>query len=341
VFVQQALKQIKESVGDQEFSFKTSKDTDANQLQSETECLSILGEEINKTRIIYFTKEMQQAAKHTYSFKFNKNELKDYASKAGVIKQRGLVHYNKKGISDFMILIDEEDEVKFEKQRDLLKKYLGIGGGGIKLEIKKTEQESDEEFGEISDLPPSIAPSNGSNNFRGGTFGCTRILTDPIPSRIAKFSSRCNSVYKKGIYYRYHAGIDVSMPFGTEIKSILSGTVESEPIKNDFDKKGLGSNIIIKSKTKTGIVIYYHYCHLLQSSLNLKKGDIVKRGQVIAVTGKTGNIATIKGIETNLIQQHCHIEVYEGEGNWSNKDKRVNPKKYLNNFLKAKIEQYE
>jgi GH24 family phage-related lysozyme (muramidase) len=72
---------------------------------------------------------MQQTAKHTYSFKFNKNDLKDYENKVDAKKQRGLVHYNKKGISDFMILIDEEDEVKFEKQRELLKKYLGIGGG--------------------------------------------------------------------------------------------------------------------------------------------------------------------------------------------------------------------
>jgi len=127
VFVQQALKQIKESVGDQEFSFNTSKETYASQLTSETACLSILGEGIKNTRIVYFTKEMQQTTKHTYSFKFNKQALKDYTSKEGVIKQRGLAHYNKKGISDFMILIDEDDEVKFEKQRELLKKYLGIG----------------------------------------------------------------------------------------------------------------------------------------------------------------------------------------------------------------------
>jgi hypothetical protein len=78
---------------------------------------------------------MQQTAKHTYSFKFNKNDLKDYENKVDAKKQRGLVHYNKKGISDFMILIDEEDEVKFEKQRELLKKYLGIGGEGDGSEI--------------------------------------------------------------------------------------------------------------------------------------------------------------------------------------------------------------
>ncbi len=117
-------------MGYQEFSFITSRETEANQLISETECLSIMGEEIKKTRIVYFTEQLQQMGKSSYSFHFNKNDLQDYAYKGDAKKQRGLIHYNKKGISDFMILIDEEDDLKFEKQREVLKKYLGIGGGG-------------------------------------------------------------------------------------------------------------------------------------------------------------------------------------------------------------------
>lgn len=332
VFVQKALKRIKESVGDQEFSFITSRETEANQLISETECLSIMGEEIKKTRIIYFTEQLQQMGKSSYSFHFNKNDLQDYAYKGDAKKQRGLIHYNKKGISDFMILIDEEDDAKFEKQREVLKKYLGIGGGGKEVENKKIKE--DDEFGEISDLPALIAPSNGSDNFRGGTFGCTRTMSYPVKQNKRRFCIRCNScmpnIKNSIITRRFHGGVDISMPFGTEIKTITSGVITF--IINDQDKSGLGSFAIVETNIE-GKKIKYIYGHLDGKSFDMNlNGKKIEKGKIFAKTGNTGNIATIEKI--TLKQQHCHLQIKVN-------DEIENPKNYISKKLLKLISQYE
>jgi murein DD-endopeptidase MepM/ murein hydrolase activator NlpD len=224
-------------------------------------------------------------------------------------------------------ILNESGQAKYLKQA-VLKEYLGFGN-----------LTDDFVPGPISELSPAIAPSNGTTNFKGGTYGCTRVLSNPTEKRIKRFSFRCVDVNDSdnGKYYRFHGGVDISLPFGTTIKAILGGEVVKVQI-NDDDTDGLGSNVIIKSKLKDGTVIYYHYGHLEGSSINIKNKSKIQKGTEFAKTGNTGNISTIGGIESRTIQQHCHLEVYI---NGLSKDNRVNPKNYLENSLKKIIENYE
>ena len=75
----------------------------------------------------------------------------------------------------------------------------------------------------------------------------------------------------------FHNGIDLAGNEGDEIRVILSGTVvEAE------ESKGFGKHLRVRHAD--GNESFYAHC----SELLVKKGDQVKKGQVIAKVGSTG-----------------------------------------------------
>jgi GH24 family phage-related lysozyme (muramidase) len=99
---------------------------------------------------------------------------------------------------------------------------------------------------------------------------------------------------------RKHHGVDLSAKSGTPIKSPLDGEVIDAAIKND----ACGGTIYIEHadgyKTR--------YCHCKQ--INVSKGDIVKKGDVIGLTGG-GKGEVGQGRSTG---PHLHFEVYKDGG---------------------------
>lgn len=77
-------------------------------------------------------------------------------------------------------------------------------------------------------------------------------------------------------------GINVSVPEGTSVKAAEDGTVAY--VGNELE--GYGNLVLIRHSN--GYVTAYAH----NSELDVKKGDAVRRGQVIAKSGKTGNVAT-------------------------------------------------
>ena len=76
---------------------------------------------------------------------------------------------------------------------------------------------------------------------------------------------------------RFHKGIDIAAPTGTPIIAPADGIVESI-------KWHHGYGLTLKIKHKLGFSTVY--AHL--SKVNVKVGQFVKRGQIIAYVGKTG-----------------------------------------------------
>ncbi|MGC8766546.1 MAG: peptidoglycan DD-metalloendopeptidase family protein [Brevinematia bacterium] len=103
-------------------------------------------------------------------------------------------------------------------------------------------------------------------------------------------------------YVRFHSGVDISAPYGTEVKSVMSGIVE----KVGYDEEGYGLYIVIKhhSKLKT---LYGHLSKVL-----VKPKQKVSRGQRIGKVGTTG-------LTTG---PHLHFEIIKN-------NQKVNPRKYL------------
>ena len=89
-----------------------------------------------------------------------------------------------------------------------------------------------------------------------------------------------------------HDGLDLVGVDSKEIHSTVNGVVEKACWENPLKRKqGFGLYVRIK---QDGTVDRYYYGHL--SQLNVKKGDIVKIGDVIGIEGSTGKSTG----------SHCH-----------------------------------
>jgi murein DD-endopeptidase MepM/ murein hydrolase activator NlpD len=105
-------------------------------------------------------------------------------------------------------------------------------------------------------------------------------------------------------YRKFHTGIDFGADLGAPIYAIANGRV-------DFagEKGGYGNTVIINHGGKSTL-----YGHV--SKLDVKEGQQVIRGQMIATVGSTG-------MSTG---PHLHFEVRVN-------DKPVNPRPYLQQYL--------
>lgn len=103
---------------------------------------------------------------------------------------------------------------------------------------------------------------------------------------------------------RYHSGLDIAAPIGTPVVAARSGVV----IDNSTHR---GYGILIKIQHGKEQVTYYAH---LDVAL-LKKGDIVKKGQLIGYSGNTGRSTG----------PHLHFEVQSG-------GVVLNPEKFLPAF---------
>jgi murein DD-endopeptidase MepM/ murein hydrolase activator NlpD len=109
------------------------------------------------------------------------------------------------------------------------------------------------------------------------------------PARITNPYGKPNAIYSGGV----HTGIDYGCVVGTRVVSIAAGKVLKV-----FRDKNYGNAIIVRSKT--GGKFYQNwYCHL--SAPRVKEGQRVKAGQLIALSGNTGNSSG----------PHLHLETRE------------------------------
>jgi murein DD-endopeptidase MepM/ murein hydrolase activator NlpD len=77
-------------------------------------------------------------------------------------------------------------------------------------------------------------------------------------------------------------GINIAVPEGTPVKAAEAGTVTYA----GSEVKGYGNLILVRHEN--GFVSAYAH----NGSLNVKRGEQVKRGQVIATSGQTGNVTS-------------------------------------------------
>jgi murein DD-endopeptidase MepM/ murein hydrolase activator NlpD len=105
---------------------------------------------------------------------------------------------------------------------------------------------------------------------------------------------------------RVHSGIDIPMPSGTPIVAARDGVVQVIATSKDRRYRGYGNTVVIDHGG--GIATWYAHC----SKINVKKGQKVKQGDVVAFVGNTGRTTT----------HHVHFEVRKNGS-------AVNPIPYL------------
>jgi murein DD-endopeptidase MepM/ murein hydrolase activator NlpD len=117
------------------------------------------------------------------------------------------------------------------------------------------------------------------------------------------FGYRTDPVYKTT---KFHAGMDFSAPVGTEIYATGDGIVS----RADADASGYGNHVRITH----GYGYLTLYGHM--SRIKVRRGQKVKRGDVIGYVGNTGK----------SVGPHLHYEVHKN-------DQAVNPVNFYYNDL--------
>lgn len=131
------------------------------------------------------------------------------------------------------------------------------------------------------------------------------ISNEDLSRTASGWGYRIHPIYK---IRKFHYGIDFTAPTGTEIYVTGDGKVE----KVESSKRGYGNNIIVDH----GYGYKTQYAHL--DGFNVRKGQIVKRGDVIGFVGNTG-LSTAP---------HLHYEVIRN-------NEKVNPINFFFNDLTA------
>lgn len=124
------------------------------------------------------------------------------------------------------------------------------------------------------------------------------------PLKSGELSSLFSRTRSKG--RRKHLGIDIVAPKGTPVHAVLDGIVEVVS-KGGKGFRGYGRVIIINHSDQLWTL--YSHC----STMNVKVGQRVKQGDVIAAVGRTGRATT----------NHLHFEVRNAKGT------ALDPMKYL------------
>jgi murein DD-endopeptidase MepM/ murein hydrolase activator NlpD len=100
----------------------------------------------------------------------------------------------------------------------------------------------------------------------------------PVKAKISTVYNRPGSHWKLG----RHTGVDFSVPTGTKVVSAMEGTVLEAGVNVSWGPS-YGISVIIDH----GQGIRAIYAHL--SALKVKKGDKVEEGELIGLSGNSGN----------------------------------------------------
>ncbi len=210
------------------------------------------------------------------------------------MKVRNLEERNKYLESEFEKIASlEEDIAKINKQREKLEVILGI-------------QEKREESHEgITENPPIITGKASDDSadvaFENPEMGAylkeTIIKNQGIPN-IAPVNGWITKRFDV-----IHKGVDIAAPIGTPIIATMDGIVEEIRWDSVFGNA-------VEIKAHSGYNTFYGHC----STIYVKRGDIIKKGDIIAGVGQSGNASA----------PHLHYEISKDE-------QKVNPELF---FLK-------
>ena len=136
-------------------------------------------------------------------------------------------------------------------------------------------------------------------------LGGTGTLQRPVRSGVIT----ATMYYSSG---RYHGALDYGVPVGTEVYAAAEGVV----LAANWSNGGLGNYVCIQHSG--GLRTYYGHGN---GTFYVKPGDVVKKGQLIRLSGNTGNSSG----------PHLHFEVRVSPYNWSywGNDSRRDPRNYL------------
>ena len=136
-------------------------------------------------------------------------------------------------------------------------------------------------------------------------LGGTGTLQRPVKSGVIT----ATMYYSSGAY---HGALDYGVPIGTNVYAAADGVV----LQASWRSGGLGNCVVLQHSG--GLRTYYGHGN---GTFYVKPGQVVKKGQLIMLSGNTGNSSG----------PHLHFEVRVSPYNWSygGNDSRRDPRNYM------------
>ena len=120
------------------------------------------------------------------------------------------------------------------------------------------------------------------------------------PSAVAVGNlSEFNAPFKIDVTYSITSLFDLSAPEGTEIVASAGGKI----YKTGYEPNGLGNYVKIQHDVN-GETYYTAYGHMLDNSIVVSEGQIVKSGEKIGIIGSTGRSTGIH-VHFMLMSPNC------------------------------------
>jgi len=219
---------------------------------------------------------------------FSSTSLSDMLLRADMIKQ--LVGHDKQLIADLKAKKDRVKEAKEsiesqQREKEKMRAMLADEKAAVIVKTAESEAlidqlESDTEEAkkmlaqreaEESAMLSAISSSSyvPDRTYSGGVLGWPAPISGTITSRFG------NRIFR-GVS-NYHTGVDIAVPMGTHVLAAEAGVVIEARWYNDY-----GMCVIINHGSISTL-----YAH--NSAFNVSAGQQVKKGDVIAFAGSTGN----------------------------------------------------
>ena len=257
--------------------------------------------------------EEEQGTISYWSVLFKATSFSDLVSRIDFINE--IVRYNQKVISDLQTIRQQlaDDKAALEEQNESLaaskQELEGEISESMKLlaEYIKTEEGKQAEYDAIKAEEEALDDLIAAAEAKARELGM-----DDIAGTVGGYAWPCNGIRwitskfggrqsPGGIGSTNHKGVDIGTPSGTPVLAAKAGKVSWASWNGGY------GNCVIVSHGRGNSTLYGHL-----SSYNVKVGDMVSQGQVIAYSGNTGNSTG----------PHLHFGVMENDA-W------VDPLNYL------------
>lgn len=200
------------------------------------------------------------------------------------------------------VLVSQKSELDVQrKEANALMQEIEDNQNEYKDTLSELEAEEDAIQKKIVQLSKELAAQNSQ-----GTAALGGYIWPVSSHRITSpFGTRMHPIYKREIK---HNGVDIGgVGYSSSIYAAKAGTVIVSQYSSSY------GNYVVVSHGSGNTTLYAH-----MSSRKVSVNDVVKQGQVIGITGSTGNSTG----------PHLHFEITEN-------GVRVDPLKYLTDYTKA------
>ena len=139
-------------------------------------------------------------------------------------------------------------------------------------------------------IDPSLLPP-----LKPGVLGAPIAVADARSAMTQGYGA--TSFAKNGYRGKWHNGVDFGVPIGTSVLASEEGTVVAIGNQDSYCNKGAYGKFIVIRHANNLTTLYAHLSRQV-----VQKGDVVKRGQLIGYSGRTGYATG----------PHLHFTVFAG-----------------------------